>query len=143
MRGFAFFVVFMLTLFHAESQTEVWAETGINCDTLITEYDWKTDSLMHEVFNRWERTGFVKLLKKHNVGKIDCGDCEGVTAKIQFYINSEGKMQSIKLLQSNKCGFPFTEKFTIDFINSFSNLVFPEILRNSCYHFYAGRRLKC
>lgn len=139
MRRIAILAFFLLALFKAEGQADI----GINCDTLITDTDWKTDSLINDVFNRWERHDFAVLLKKHKVGKIDCGGCEGVTATIQFQLNDEGKMQSIKLLKSNKCGFPFTEKFTLDFINSFSTLVFPEILRNRCYQFHVGRRLKC
>ena len=142
-RGIAILALFLLALCKAEGQNNPLADTGINCDTLITEYDWKTDSLMDEVFNGWERQDFAMLLKKHKVGKIDCGGCEGVTAILQFQINNEGKMQSIKLLKSNKCGFPFAEKFAIDFINSFSTLVFPEILRSRCYQYHVGRRLKC
>ncbi len=115
----------------------------INCDTLTTDAGWKTDSLLSETFNHWESKDFILLLKKHKVGKIDCEGCEGVTAKIQFYINKDGNIQSINILQSNKCGSSFDEKFKIDFVNSFSSLIFPEILRNKCYQFYVGRRLKC
>jgi hypothetical protein len=143
MRAIVISVLFLLVLFDAKCQSDSLAINSINCDTLITDTDWKTDSLMKEVFNPWESKDFYMLLKKHKVGKIDCGGCEGVSAKIQFYIDTEGKIQSIKLLQSNKCGFPFDEKFRNDFINSFSTLVFPDVLRNKCYQFYVGRRLKC
>ena len=118
MKKIAILILFMLAFFNAKCQSDTLTQTSINCDTLTTDADWKTDSLLSETFNRWESKDFILLLKKHKVGKIDCEGCEGVTAKIQFYINKDGNIQSINILQSNKCGSSFDEKFKLDFINS-------------------------
>jgi hypothetical protein len=133
----SFFIIFIATNFNSIAQNK------INCDSLIIT-DYQADSLMNLIFTKWEKVDFKLLLKKYKIEKFNCnGGCEGVYADIQFYLDKFGKITSLKVLHGSKCGEPFDNNFTIDFIKSFNTLIFPESFRNNCYKWHLGRLLKC
>ncbi|MEI6348782.1 MAG: hypothetical protein WCP69_12620 [Bacteroidota bacterium] len=132
------FIIFWVANFKS------YAQNDINCDSITVTTDYKTDSLINFVFEKWYSVDFRLLLKKYKIEKFNCsGGCEGVYAEIQFFVDNLGKIQSLKVLHGSKCDEPFDEKFTADFIQSFNSLIFPESLRNNCYKRHLGRHLKC
>ena len=112
----------------------------IECDAILDV----PDPVMDNMFSSWHAKCFDPLLKKWGITNFNCeGGCKGVRARLQFYIDKDGKFIPYKMLGEVRCSKPFGLEFREEFYQSFDKLVFPEKFRNKCYVRVFGALLKC
>lgn len=97
------------------------------------------DSVWLGIEKKWTEEAFQHCLKKNKL-KISCGSCIGVYMELNFYINSDGKLDKYEVLRSRFCEKPAMESCMMEY---FKNLKFPKKYYNKMFKTRLGRYLKC
>lgn len=93
--------------------------------------------------NNWNFVYYQQLLKKYNIKKLNCKNCESFYADVYIEINNEGKISVIQIKTIKKCGTVSQEKTVIeDYTNSIKGYTF-KTLKNKKYVTRLGNVLKC
>lgn len=136
MKRFLILVLFIpFSVFSQDTLIEIPAVKTWDLETVAWRAWDKIDST-------WMAEEYWNILKDYNI-KMTCSKCEYVSMHVELKIDSSGKLDSYKVIKSNKCGYEFDENLTVRFMEYFKKITFPEVLRNMNIYTILGTGLKC
>ena len=98
--------------------------------------DWK------KIEDDWMKNNYPKILKSNKL-KMNCRSCESIYLEVVIQIDSSGKLNNYKLINSKKCGEKFSKSLEIQFMKPIFNIEFPHSLKNMRFEIRLGTGLKC
>jgi len=99
-------------------------------------------SMWDSIQENWFKETYWNCLKAHKL-KMTCAGCHSIFARVQFYINSEGKISQYKVIQSRSCGGEMSKELLDCFLKPYLEIIFPAELRNMEIETRLGTGLSC
>lgn len=116
----------------------------IPCDSIIKTHNLNVEQwrAWDSISDYWLKKEFPFCLKKNNL-KLSCSHCESIYLTVNFFIDSEGKLNEYEIVKENICGSKATTVLKNDMLKYFKSLEFPPCLRNINIQVLLGNGLKC
>lgn len=114
------------------------------CDSIPNT--WELDKAAWKAWDKidsaWMDSIYWNCLKRNNL-KMKCSSCDYIYIKVDFSIDSLGRLTEYKVASSNICSQPVSQKLEAEFMDYFKALEFPAVLRNLRFRAMLGTGLKC